>query len=365
MPVIIQAPKRRMAIAVRVVAVLVGLVVVLGGCGGSSGGGASSGGEHASIGGLYIATSPDGATVATLDLVRRGSQLTGRAEVLAAVSSDEAQFKPDVLNAQEQPVQGNPTNSPVVDPNTGQETAPSDNAACGGTPMCFLDITGPVTGQLGADNRISITIGGTDLSPNSNTTTGNVNSSGFVLEGQQYKPTDAAHIVTARETAVSRLHFVAIPAYEVHQEINALQNTTLRVQNESWDQALADDVSSLQAQVDEAKDINSLHCDYAELVQNAINGLQSDINDLAKEVKKAQKLVDSLSPAAARAAGGDVATVRSEIAADTSLLDQTAKQAQSLVDRANGYAPHVQDILAQTECGLMHIAFHLVLELGD
>jgi hypothetical protein len=318
---------------------------------------------------MYV--SPDGASVESLNLVRHGSRLTGTASVLAAISSDDAELSFGVLDAQERPVPGSPINHPVTD-DAGVYTAPSDNAACGGTPMCFQALTGPVDGQVGAKHRISVRIVWTDYAPFGPTSSvGTVRGNGFTLDGDKLKPTDDAHIAAARARAIGNLRSVAIPAHQVQLEITALRGPFYSLDKKTWDQLLADDVYALREQVNVADHLKDplptaqLGCGYSELVKRDIEQLQSHINDEAAEISKAEKLLGSLSPAATRAAGGGVATVRETIKARRATIDQKVRQANVSVGKANADAPKVETFLQQAECGAIHIGAHALLEAGD
>ncbi len=332
-----------------------------GGCGLAGGGGGSR-----PIGGEYLYVSPDGATVESLDLVRNGSQLSGSAEILEAVTSDEAEYDSGVLDATGQPVPGTPVNAPVIDPKTNEETAPSNNAACGGTPMCFEEHAGTIDGRLGANDRISLSVVWTDIVPsNPGTSVGKLEGDGFVVDGAEFMPSDNKDIATARSKAPAFLRTVTMPAYAVHQEISALQKPiAYTLTDASWDGVLSQDVSALKSDAD-IDPMNQLGCDYSVIVTNDIQRMQDDVTAENAEITKAQNLLNSLTPAVKRQAGGDVATVRREIKARQEDIDQEVKQANAAISKANAEAPKIETFLQGVECGAIHIAAHALLEAGD
>lgn len=327
-------------------------------------------GAGKSIGGAYLYTSADGATVMSLNIVRHGSYLTGNAEALAAVTSEQAQYAAGVLDAHSRPVPGTPTNSPVYDSQTGQETAPTDNAACGGTPMCFQDTTGSVDGQLGANSRISIRIVWNEegLATPPVTGVGELRGRGFVVDGAQFRRSDGQGIAAARSKAPTFLRKVTMPAYAIHQEVSGLQTPPTAADslepNTPWDAVLAQDLSTLQS--DSHVDLKTqLGCGYSDVVTRDIEAMQSDVTAEGAEITKAEKLLNSMTPAVARQAGGDVAAVRAEIAARKADLLRNVRQANTTVGQANAEAPKVENLLQQLDCGVLDIAFHAILEAGD
>jgi hypothetical protein len=337
--------------------------IIVAGCGSST-----PTGDGRPIGGAYLSTTQDGATVETLNLVRHGSRLTGNAEALAAVTSEQASCGADVLDAYGRPVSGCPDNHAVVDPQTDEETAPTDNAACGGTPLCFEDLIGSVDGQLGDNGRISIRVvwnDGTGVATPAITSVGTLRGDGFVLDGLAFIPSDSEAIATARSKAPAFLRTVAIPAYAIHLEIAALQKPTIGQTDTPWDELLAQDVSTLRSDVDEANDPNQLGCGYSDVVTSDIASMQSDVTALATEITKAHKLVSSVTPAVARDAGDDIATVQGEITARRADLRHKQKQANAIIGQATADRPKVESALQQIECGAIHLAFHVILEGGD
>jgi hypothetical protein len=331
------------------------------GCGLAGGGGGGS----RPIGGEYLYVSPDGATVESLDLVRNGSQLSGSAEILEAVTSDQAEYDSGVLDATGQPVPGTPVNAPVIDPKTDEYTAPSNNAACGGTPMCFEEHAGTINGRLGANDRISLSVVWTDIVPsNPATSVGELQGDGFVVGGAEFMPSDSKDIAAARSKAPALLRTVTMPAYAVHQEISALQKpVAYALTDASWDDVLSQDVSALQSDAN-IDPMNQLGCDYSEIVTNDIQRMQDDVTAENAEITKAQNLLSSLTPAVKRQAGGDVATVRREITARSDDLGQEVKQADAAIGKANAEAPKIETFLQGVECGAIHIAAHALLEAG-
>lgn len=332
---------------------------------GGAGCGLAGGGGSRPIGGEYLYTSPDGATVESLNLVRDGSHLTGNVETLFPVTSGRAQSVFDILDAYGRPVPGTPVNAPVYDPKTGEETAATDNAACGGTPICFQDVTGTVDGRLGANNKISLSIVSADLSPTPSTSVGELQGDGFVLDGAKFMPSDSKDIAAARSRAPKFLRTVTMPAYEVHQEISALEKPTIYLFTDTpWDGLLAQDVSTLQSDAN-INPVNQLGCSYSEIISRDIRSMQDDVTAEGAEITKTEKLLDSLTPAARRQAGGDIATVQGEIKARKNDLLQEVKQANTVIAQASAEAPKVETPLQRTECGAIDLAGHVILEAGD
>jgi ABC-type transporter Mla subunit MlaD len=187
------------------------------------------------------------------------------------------------------------------------------------------------------------------------------------LDGDTFKPSNAKAIANAQRYAPVALRGTAIPAWNIHLEIAALQSPidVGGQSTQSWNDLLAQDVSTLRSDVNVANDINNLGCDYSENVANAIRSLQDDIDTLAAVITKAKHELATLTFVASRQAGGDVATVRAEIATRTATVDQDVRQANVLVGEANADAPKVENFLQQAECGAIHIGFHLLLDAGE
>ena len=318
------------------------------------------------IDGPYLYTGQDG-TVESLNLVRHGSRLTGTVEALSTVTSNEAEDNAGILDASGKPVLGHPTNSPAYDPNTGSETAVSDNAACGGTPVCFQYLTGSVEGQLGANNRISLRaiFNEEGFATPPLTRVGKLHGNRFVLDGELFRPSNSNAIAGARSSASGLLRTVAMPAYEIHDEIAALQKppTGYGALQEAvhWDEVLADNLSTLKGDVS-INQVRQLGCGYSDAVKRDIQNMQTDVSAETAEINKARKELDSMTPAVARQAGTDVGTVRAEIAAREADVLRNVGQANKAIKQADANEPKVDNILRQFGCGLLDLIFHGILE---
>ena len=125
------------------------------------------------------------------------------------------------------------------------------------------------------------------------------------------------------------------------------------------------DLSTLQQQAD----INlqqQIGCDYVAIVRSDVQTMQRDVSAESAEINEAEKLLSTMTPAVARQAGGDVAKLRTEVAASRADLNGKIEQANAAVHNAevNVHEPLFAQIAREYDCATIDLALHGILESG-
>jgi hypothetical protein len=347
------------------VLLILAVAVVMGGCGSGSG--------STPLDGTYIYASPQGDLVLSLNLVQRGSRLSGEAEELAPVTSEEA----NGLSSTEGVIfdaHGHSVPLGAHNITTNLATESTDNGACGGTPLCFYLKSASVDGRIGNENRVSLHFSWSDASgfpagqeawvgahPGS---TLDLYDHGTKLS---FRPSDRHKVEAAEREAPGKLRVVGIPLYGLYQVSQELQKNGL-------DKSISGDVTGMQQSLKEAQqqhrhslEIN-FTCFFPEIFKGELADLQKDVQAEEKEISKARTEIDSLPRTAARFSSEPVATLEKTISEKESVINTKLKVAKTTTREAQKELENDESIWHKLGCGVglsREFIQHLLLELPN
>lgn len=344
------------------------VAVVIGGCG------SNSHDASAPVEGTYLYTSPQGDAVLSLNLVQHGSRLSGEAEELAPESSEEANGLTDVEGTIFD-AHGHSVPAGTHNKTTDLVTESTDNAACGGTPLCFSLQSASVDGWLGNENRVSLhfswrVAGG--FSAGQETWVGTHPGSALDLIDKgtrlSFRPSDRHKVETAEREAPAKLRAIAIPLYALHQENQyLLKNARDPITGK---ETLFSDVNALQQSFDESdlKRVSLFEpadCPFPGVFEVEIAAVRDDVDEETEEIKKARRAIASLPSAARRFSGETVRALEKTISARESVIRTELAIAEGTIAEAQKTIRKDSSFLNQFGCGVhfaADFAFHKVLE---